>query len=149
MSRKKREIYDDLPPRSDPNYMKMYREKHRDRMNTLTKEWYGKKVEEDPEYWKKRYDPKAALEYREKNQKYYREHAWKKQGIVDFTYEQYLSELTKQDNKCLICEDVMTTPQVDHDHQTGRYRGLLCKPCNFGLGKYEKYKDKFRTYLQE
>jgi hypothetical protein len=147
VSRKKREIYDDLPPRSDPNYMKLYREKHKDRMNTLTKKWYEKKVEDDPDFWKKRHDPKSAAEYRVKNKKYYREHAWKRQGIVNFTYEQYLIELQKQENRCLICENVMSMPQVDHDHNTGKYRGILCKSCNFGLGTYEKHRDKFHNYL--
>ena len=63
------------------------------------------------------------------------------------TYVKYLEELKKQKSKCLICEKEMNSPQVDHDHKTGKYRGILCIPCNNGLGVYELYKDRFENYL--
>jgi hypothetical protein len=41
----------------------------------------------------------------------------------------------EQDNKCAICLEVFDrTPQIDHDHSTNKFRGLLCKPCNWLLG---------------
>lgn len=49
-----------------------------------------------------------------------------------------------QDSKCAICGSHETTVSpvngslfslnVDHDHDTKRIRGLLCTPCNRGLG---------------
>ena len=44
--------------------------------------------------------------------------------------------LADQDGKCAIC----TKPfpgriAIDHDHRTGRVRGLLCTSCNTGIGK--------------
>lgn len=147
--RKKRELHDDLPPRSDPNYMKLYREKNKDRMNEQTKSWYLQKKKENPNFGKEVYDPIKAARYRENNRKRFREHNWRRHGIKNFSHEQYLCELDKQRNKCMICEEVMSVPQVDHDHATGNYRGILCKPCNFGLGIYEKNKDRFGEYLQK
>jgi hypothetical protein len=55
---------------------------------------------------------------------------------VDFT-----SLLKKQGGKCAICSS--TNPggkgnfHVDHDHETGQVRGLLCADCNMGLGKFK------------
>lgn len=40
-----------------------------------------------------------------------------------------------QQNRCAICkEEFSKTPYVDHCHQTGKVRGLLCHDCNTGIG---------------
>jgi hypothetical protein len=46
----------------------------------------------------------------------------------------YQSLLRRQDGRCAICGIVMKSPQVDHNHETGLLRGLLCGRCNKGLG---------------
>lgn len=54
------------------------------------------------------------------------------------TMIQYLEMLKSQDNKCKICNrtDVQTGKKlaVDHCHETGRIRGLLCSKCNQAVG---------------
>jgi hypothetical protein len=40
---------------------------------------------------------------------------------------------------------------VDHDHDHGKVRGLLCEPCNQGIGRLKDDPDLIRsaiTYLQ-
>lgn len=40
----------------------------------------------------------------------------------------------KQGHKCAVCGWKTRKPVVDHDHVTGRLRGILCSNCNSGIG---------------
>lgn len=53
-------------------------------------------------------------------------------GISTEIYDQIFET---QGGKCLICGEA-TELVVDHDHNTGKVRGLLCNFCNVGLGNY-------------
>jgi len=59
----------------------------------------------------------------------------KKYGI---TPEQYIELFNKQEGKCIICNkhqiEFKKALGVDHDHKTGKIRGLLCNDCNLGIG---------------
>lgn len=51
------------------------------------------------------------------------------------------AQLELQGHRCAICgihqDDVKRKFAVDHCHQTGRMRAMLCGECNFGLGKFK------------
>jgi hypothetical protein len=57
--------------------------------------------------------------------------------FYSITLEDFERLVAEQNGKCAICGE---TPQgilrVDHNHKTGRVRGLLCDPCNVGLGAF-------------
>jgi hypothetical protein len=59
----------------------------------------------------------------------------KELGIDDATYERLLAA---QGGHCALCPNVPKTRRlhVDHDHKTGRVRGLLCYRCNRALPTY-------------
>lgn len=53
--------------------------------------------------------------------------------------EDYAGLLKAQGGRCAICGAVMEGRRgvnVDHDHVMGVVRGLLCRPCNCGLGHF-------------
>jgi hypothetical protein len=53
------------------------------------------------------------------------------------TVAEYDSMFAAQDGKCAICDRANDRRLcVDHDHETGAVRELLCDPCNQGLGRF-------------
>lgn len=50
----------------------------------------------------------------------------------------------KNEKKCEICEQTKKLKQIeiDHDHSTGKVRGLICSGCNKGIGHM---KDNLKT----
>lgn len=51
------------------------------------------------------------------------------------TEPEYAALLEKQDHRCgVCCQPSETALCVDHDHGTGRVRGLLCHKCNTMIG---------------
>ena len=57
----------------------------------------------------------------------------------NITLEEYEELLVKQNGLCAICKEPERSKRkkylaVDHCHETGRIRGLLCSTCNVGLG---------------
>lgn len=65
----------------------------------------------------------------------------RKYGLVE---KQFRALRIAQEDKCAICGQPETTRyrgivralSVDHDHITGKVRGLLCQKCNLGLGSF-------------
>ena len=61
---------------------------------------------------------------------------WRIQKRYGITADEYWQMVTDQDDKCLICgyKDPKKKLSIDHDHATGRVRGLLCNHCNMAIG---------------
>lgn len=56
----------------------------------------------------------------------------RKYGI---TMDEYNAMLESQNGRCAIChQEKSETLAVDHDHKTGKVRGLLCSHCNQVIG---------------
>lgn len=67
--------------------------------------------------------------------------------LYKMTLEDYENLLNFQNNSCAICQNSETYKcrinkvskplSVDHNHETGFVRGLLCDSCNSGLGLFK------------
>lgn len=59
-------------------------------------------------------------------------------GRYGINLEQYNEMFAQQEGKCLLCDrhqsEFKKALAVDHDHQTGKVRSLLCDNCNKGIG---------------
>ena len=77
---------------------------------------------------------KVAGKWAKENPEKRRAWEWRKNGIsdIDKANEIYCSE-----HICAICGTKDGLFRIDHDHNTGRVRGMLCHKCNIGLGCFD------------
>ena len=65
---------------------------------------------------------------------------WEKQIGRNFniTPKEYEDMFEKQNYRCAICKEYKSSKRltVDHCHETGKVRGLLCDSCNLGIGMF-------------
>lgn len=74
-------------------------------------------------------------------------------SMYGMTLGDYDARVSKQNGTCAICGDrpVNRPLFVDHDHVTGKIRGLLCLTCNSGLGHFRDSTDRLQkaiSYLE-
>lgn len=74
----------------------------------------------------------------------------RKYGI---TLEQYDALLAQQGGVCAVCRDPIADPRgfrphIDHDHETGAVRGVLCYRCNTGLGVFRDSVDNLAAAIE-
>ena len=99
------------------------------------------KIKESQKTWKERHPDKRKL--------YTRNSRIRKYGISPETYYEMLKN---QGNECAICKGKSTrrAMNIDHNHTTGKVRGLLCDGCNLKLGFVENsFFEKALQYLAQ
>lgn len=116
-------------------YNKKYREEHKEEIKQKAV-IYRKHTREARKIYSK--------SYKEKNKSEIKNSILKRHFGI--TLETYNELAINQNNLCLICNkpemgiDKRSNKRrllaVDHDHKTGKVRGLLCSKCNRGLGYF-------------
>ena len=93
-------------------------------------------------------------QYRENNRRALSD--GERQRRFGITPERYSELLESQNGACAICKQPETATRlgkvkalaVDHCHQSGAIRGLLCADCNTGIGKLKENIDIFKSAIQ-
>lgn len=67
-------------------------------------------------------------------------HLMRSYGITEAEREEMIAA---QGGVCVICQEA-PAEHVDHDHQTGKVRGVLCFGCNAGIGQLKDRPDVIR-----
>jgi hypothetical protein len=89
--------------------------------------------------YEERHRPLVLARKRARNNKRNREQVrdYERHRLYGITPAQYAAMLHGQAGVCAICEAAPPegrTLCIDHDHDTGAVRGLICRKCNAGLG---------------
>src|SRR5262245_47961912 len=127
-------------PEANREYMRKYRQANRDKWRR-TPEQQARVNERRRERYAT--DPGLRAECirlsKLRDKESIRDYRLRKQFGI--TAEEYDIALELQDGCCAICRNKVADGRghrlhVDHDHETGRVRGILCGNCNLGLGKF-------------
>ncbi len=90
--------------------------------------------------WRKKNPQKLAAQARRRKLRQYK-----------ITASEFDSRFVAQQGKCAICARVGLELCIDHEHESGKVRGLLCRMCNLGIGNLQDSVDNLQQaikYLQ-
>lgn len=116
-----------------------------------SKAYYAKIRQDEDRVEKKREYGRSEIRKQRQREAYKNPESKKKfkgrmlKRIYGITIEEFENMLKLQNNTCKICPtkhlDNNKSLHVDHDHETGEIRGLLCDKCNRGLGYFKDNAD--------
>lgn len=108
---------------------------------------YHKKYNREWERRTKRYQRPERKAYCKSLYKSGSTTAYMRMILYGITPEMYQERRKKQKNRCALCgrkehrihykTGKRQSLSVDHNHETGKVRELLCRDCNLGLGMFQ------------
>lgn len=112
---------------------KKWNQQNPEKVKKSSKSRYQKEKINNPDRIKIRQD-----RWRNGNPEKARESSYKHRLKKEYnlSLEEYRQINENQNGKCAICGCNLENSHLDHDHVTGIVRGILCPPCNLGLGHF-------------
>jgi hypothetical protein len=110
-----------------------YNATHKEMM-LASKRKYAEKYKEELKVYKREWEIANKDKLKPHKAKYYLKKTY------NLTPEQLEIMVQAQQGVCAICkqpERQNTRLSIDHNHQTGKIRGLLCRNCNAALGAFK------------
>ena len=142
-----------MPPLTDKQkeYHKKYRKEHKQEIQEYKKEYREEHKQEIQEYHKKYNE-----EHKQEKQEYRKEYdktaqgkkvcrisKWKQNGVISDDYNKLYDKYINT-NECELCNIPITEGQgiigkkhLDHDHETGEFRNILCGYCNINIMRFK------------
>lgn len=148
ISARGRERYEVTQPQQIAYARKWYRE-NREKALAVHRDWYERKGRERSRLRRESMTPEERAELnrqqreaRAADPKRFRRYDLKRRlRRLGATIEQYEALMEHQGGVCAICKGPPSGKDdiyhVDHDHETGALRGLLCHYCNTSLGGFK------------
>ena len=85
----------------------------------------------------KQYNLKNKQKFKKDSKRRYLKYAY------NLSSEEYSTLLKNTKGSCIICKNSFTKdriPHIDHDHNSGKIRTIICGQCNRGLGYFNERK---------
>jgi len=117
---------------------KTYYEKNRDKIISYKKKWKKKYYIENRDKWVNGYNAKTTMTRR-----------LRMFGVSEDDYNELFKN---QSGGCAICgkhqNELSRSLCVDHCHDTGKIRGLLCSDCNVGIGRLKDSLENLKNAIE-
>jgi hypothetical protein len=110
-----------MTPEQNRQYQKEWRRKNKEKCKQSQKRYHDSHREQLKQYNDRTKEQKA------------RAFRLRVYGLTDEAFKKLKQD---QNDACAICFKIKPL-QIDHYHKTKSIRGLLCRECNLGLGKFQ------------
>lgn len=139
-------------PGKSKEYQKAWKSKNPEKVAKSRKDWSAANKERQREYWRRWREAKKILDTPEmkaasRAKNIIHVSRWQKnnpervegyriKALYGVTSQARDEQLAAQGGACAICKAPDRRFSIDHDHETGAFRGILCINCNAGLGQF-------------
>lgn len=140
-SKEQKKVYDHDRREYNKAYKKVYVSVHKEQIKAY-KDAHKEQIKAYQKSWRDAHKEqiKALNKSHPRVYKYHNRKDYDLKRNHGITIEQYNQMFVNQNGLCAICKEHPaegTRLSVDHDHKTGKIRGLLCIRCNAGLGHFK------------